>query len=256
MEAEETLTGGTLTAVSRVGNTVRRAAGPWSAQVHQLLRTLRAQGLEEVPEPLGFDEKGREILTFLPGEVGHFPTPALRSDVILVAAAHLLQRMHAATLELAQTCPSGWQAATREPIEVICHGDFAPYNCVFEQGRLIGAIDFDHAHPGPRAWDLAYALYRFVPLMDPSNPESYGSFAEQARRARLFCEAYGLPERSGLVATLLARVAAMADNLRQGAALGDPRYQANIEAGHLQIYTTDYAYLETHQDQLQQMLGA
>jgi hypothetical protein len=47
----------------------------------------------------------------------------------------------------------------------------------------------------------------------------------------------------------------MADYLRQGAAQGDQRLQANIAAGHLAIYTTDYAYLEANQAQFQAALG-
>ena len=143
-----------------------------------------------------------------------------------------------------------WQAPVREPVEVICHGDFAPYNCVFDGGRLVGVIDFDHAHPGSRAWDLAYALYRFAPLMHPSNPDSYGGMAEQARRARLFCDAYGLGDRTALVPAILSRVAYMAEFLRAGAAQGDERILDNIAAGHLRIYLTDLAYLEEQRDVL------
>ena len=47
----------------------------------------------------------------------------------------------------------------------------------------------------------------------------------------------------------------MADYLRQGAANGDKRLQANINAGHLEIYTTDYAYLHAHQEQFLMALG-
>jgi aminoglycoside phosphotransferase (APT) family kinase protein len=111
---------------------------------------------------------------------------------------------------------------------------------------LSGVIDFDHAHPGNRHWDLAYAIYRFAPIAAPSNPEGYGTVGEQCRRARLFCDAYGLHERSDLVQTIKARVASMAEYLRQGAIQGDNRLQANIAAGHLAIYTTDYAYLDAH----------
>ena len=249
MDAEEKLTGGNSSIVSRIGNTVRREAGFWTTQVHFLLAHLRAKGIQEVPAPLGFDEQGREILTFLPGLVGHASTPELRSDKVLISAARLLRRIHDATQDIAQVYKSGWQSPTREPIEVICHGDFAPYNCVFEQGKLIGVIDFDHAHPGNREWDLAYALYRFVPIMAPSNPENYGTLQEQSRRARLFCDAYGLSERSTVIQTTKSRIAYMAEYIRQGAANSDARLQANIDEGHLEIYTTDYAYLDLHEEQ-------
>ena len=254
MEIEEKLAGGNRTAVSRVGDTVRREVGPWTKQVHLLLAHLRSKGIQEVPTPLGFDSQGREILTFLPGLVGHDPLPELRTDQILISAARLLRRIHDATEDLAQTHRSGWQTPTREPIEVICHGDFAPYNCVFERGELIGVIDFDHAHPGNREWDLAYAVYRFAPITDPSNPENYGTLQEQCRRVRLFCDEYGLRERSTLVQSILSRIAYMADYLRQGAANGDGRLQANIDEGHLDIYITDHAYLDAHRDQFQMAL--
>ena len=257
MQPEEALSGGNMALVSRVGDTVRREAGFWTPRVQQLLAHLRAKGIREVPLTLGMDAQGREVLSFIPGLVGHAPLPdALRSDDVLVSAARLLRRMHDATAELAHDWLSGWQAVTREPVEVICHGDFAPYNCVFEHGELVGVIDFDHAHPGSRAWDLAYALYRFVPIMDATNPDGFGTIQEQCRRARLFCDAYGLTERSRLVETLRLRIESMADFLRQGAAKGDPRMLANIEAGHLAIYLTDSAYVEQHAGELEAALTA
>jgi hypothetical protein len=252
MEMEQELEGGNSTPVVRVGDTVRRAAGPWSPQVHRLLAHLRARGIMEAPAPLGFDEQGREIIAFIPGTVGNDPLPdALRGDDVLVAAAVLLRRIHDATADIAQEMPSGWRAPTRFPVEVICHGDFAPYNCVFEGRKLVGVIDFDYAHPGSRAWDLAYALYRFVPLMAPSNPGGYGDIREQGRRMGLFLAAYRLEDRSRMMTAVKERVATMAEFLRAGAARGDPSALANIAAGHLDIYTTDWAYLEAHGEELQ-----
>jgi hypothetical protein len=255
LEPEEKLEGGNHSAISRIGDTVRRETGPWTPQVHRLLAHLRAKGIQEVPAPLGFDAQGREILTFMPGIAGNDPLPEnLRSDDVLVAAAHLLRRIHDATMDIAQTWPTGWRAPTREPVEVICHGDFAPYNCVFDQGKLVGVIDFDYAHPGNRLWDVAYALYRFAPIMAPSNPDSYGGIIDQCRRVRLFCDVYGLQDRSQVGQFIRLRLAYMADYLRQGAASSDQRLQANIDAGHLAIYVTDYAYLASQYEHLQNYL--
>jgi len=63
------------------------------------------------------------------------------------------------------------------------HGDADPDNCVVKDGLPVGFIDFDAAHPGPRIWDVAYAVYRFAPLPGPENPESFGTPREQGRRA-------------------------------------------------------------------------
>ena len=70
---EVVLSGGNMTPVVRVGDTVRRAAGPWTPTIHALLRHVRAAGFDAVPEPLGIDEKGREILSFVPGRVATYP---------------------------------------------------------------------------------------------------------------------------------------------------------------------------------------
>ena len=51
----------------RVGDTVRRRAGPWTPAVHALLRYLEAAGFE-APRVRGIDERGREILGYIPGE--------------------------------------------------------------------------------------------------------------------------------------------------------------------------------------------
>jgi hypothetical protein len=254
MESNGILPGGTMSAVTRTGNRVHRSAGSWTEQVHRLLTHLREQGIAEVPEPLGFDRQGREVLSYIPGTAAITPTPDLRTDDVLISAARLLRRLHDATTDVAHIWLDGWQSPAREPVEVICHGDFAPYNCVFENQHLVGVIDFDNAHPGPRLWDLAYAVYRFAPITAPTNPENFGSIADQCRRARLFCEAYRLEDRSGLVDAVMARIAAMVESLREGASRGDARFQANIEAGHLSIYENDLAHLMIHQAEYKKLM--
>ncbi len=64
---EEVLAGGDMTAVVRVGDTVRRAAGSWTPTIHAFMRHLHASGFTMVPKPLGIDNRGREIISLLPG---------------------------------------------------------------------------------------------------------------------------------------------------------------------------------------------
>ena len=161
---EEVLAGGNSSMVLRVGDTVHRPAGPWTPAVHQLLSTLRAAGVTEVPEPLGLDEQGREVLSYLPGIVGHYPMPGwIWSPTILHEAGSLLRRVHDASAPLAHSAAI-WQLPAHQPIEVVCLNDIAPYNMVFQDGHITGLIDVDMASPGPRIWDLAYLAYRLVPL--------------------------------------------------------------------------------------------
>lgn len=67
---EELLSGGNTTVVVRVGDTVRRPVGPWTPAVHDLLGHLSRVGFAGSPRALGVDESQREILEFVPGEVG------------------------------------------------------------------------------------------------------------------------------------------------------------------------------------------
>ncbi|WP_285101889.1 aminoglycoside phosphotransferase family protein [Promicromonospora sp. MEB111] len=161
---EEPLTGGTMNAVVRVGDTVRRTAGPWTPTVHEYLRHVRGRGITEVPEPFGLDERGREVVSFLPGDVPGWPAPEwLWSERNLRDAGRLLRRLHDASLDL-DLPDAVWRLPAREPAEVICHNDAAPYNMVFRAGRLVGLIDVDTASPGPRVWDVAYTAYRMAPF--------------------------------------------------------------------------------------------
>jgi hypothetical protein len=62
------LDGGNAGGAVRVGDTVRRAAGPWTPAVHALLAHLAGRGIVGSPRPLGVDDQGREVLTYLAGE--------------------------------------------------------------------------------------------------------------------------------------------------------------------------------------------
>ena len=73
---EQRLDGGNTGGAIRVGDTVRRAAGPWTPTVHALLAHLADQGFAGSPVPLGLDNQGREILSFLDGEtIGRANSP-------------------------------------------------------------------------------------------------------------------------------------------------------------------------------------
>ncbi len=73
--AEEPLAGGFNGPVVRIGETVRRSAGPWTPTVQALLGHLRERGFTLAPEPLGYDERGREVVSYLEGEVPLYPLP-------------------------------------------------------------------------------------------------------------------------------------------------------------------------------------
>jgi aminoglycoside phosphotransferase (APT) family kinase protein len=253
MEEETELVGG-VNHVVRHNNTVTRPAGSWTPSVHRLLDHLQARGFTGAPRALGTSEDGsEEVVTYLDGDVGHYPLPDhARSDAALQAAARLLRGLHDATADFPHQPDDVWMLPAREPVEVVCHGDAAPYNCVFRDGLPVAFIDFDTAHPGPRLWDACYTAYRYVPLHAPGADEGTLPLAEQARRLSLFADAYGLSEsdRALLPATVAARLTALVDFMTEQAAAGNLAFARHLADGHHRRYLADAEYVTAHADQL------
>lgn len=248
---EEELTGGGTARVFLVGGTVRKPVMPWTPAVQRLLGHLEAEGFAGAPVSRGTDAEGRMVLGYLQGRVGNYPLPPeVRSRQALVTSGRLLRRYHDATAGLARDPGDHWQFDGLEPVEVICHGDFAPYNCVFDGETAVGMIDFDAARPGPRAWDLAYALYRYAPLTHPDNHDGWGTTEEQAVRSRTFLDAYGCTrqDRESAMEMAAPRLRALADFMREQAAAGNENFQRHIDEGHLALYVRDIDYIRDHAD--------
>jgi hypothetical protein len=249
-DTEIELTGGS-TDVVRIGATVRKPVRRWSPAMRVLLHRLRAAGVNGVPAWYGVDEKYRDIFDYLPGEAGNYPlSEHVRGDIALISAARLLRSIHDASVALVDEPDLPWQSPPIEPVEVVCHGDFGTYNCVFEAGEAVGVIDFDGAHLGPRWGDLAYGLYRFAPLTDPANGNGFGDALEQARRARLFLDAYGCTrqQRRDAVDAVGPRMTAAITFMRDAAADGDPNFARYIVDGHADTYLRDIRYVEERAD--------
>jgi hypothetical protein len=246
-DREEALPGGNMGGARRSGDTVRRVAGPWTPTVQDLLRHLRRQGLRWVPEPLGLDDEGRECLSHLPGTVPQDPMPDwVWHDDVLTAAARHMAELHLASAAF-DTRDAVWQAAVHEPVEVICHNDFAPYNMVFTGHQLTGVIDWDTASPGPRVWDVAYLAYRLVPLTDPANPDGLrSSLVERARRLRLLSDAYGpMVSPATIVPVAVTRLEELAATTQLRADQGRSHLRS-----HVGLYRRDARWMAAHVDQL------
>ena len=183
--------GNVSSGVVRIGDTVRRPAGPWTPAVHALLGHLHAAGFHGAPRPLGLDQHGREVLTFIPGTIP-WPDnfPLLDPDDRLRRVAQLIRDFHNAVTGFCPPPDARWQALIpAEGTGIIAHHDLAPWNLVTSP-RHWAFIDWDTAAPGSRLWDLAYALHGFVPLS--ANPRYQR--VNPAHRMRLFAGAYGLDQ--------------------------------------------------------------
>jgi hypothetical protein len=230
-EIEVPLAGGFITqGVVRVGNTVRRPLKPNAGFVHVLLLHLESAGFTAAPRFLGIDAQGREILSFIEGDV----PPNLKewTDAQLVAAAKLICSFHDATLNF----------DGKGDAEVACHGDLSPCNTVFVDGVPAAFIDFDAAKPGRREDDLGYAAWLWL---DVGNNDL--SVGHVGRRLALFGAAYGDRDVHGMVDIVKAAQRALLAGLAPGGGNNDHLRRAAVWAGNCLRWTeaNEPALLET-----------
>ena len=195
MTIEIPMDSGETPGVVKIGSTIRRPVTEFSHTIHTLFQYLEEKGFDASPRFLGIDDRGREVLSFIEGESGQFGSPAHNwSDESLVAAFQLLRRYHDATTGFRPPSDAAWRMEVNlhQPIDVVSHNDFSPYNCIFQNFLPTGIIDFDYACPGGRLQDVAYGIYRFAPLSrmveEPWMPDSVNPLT----RVRLACESYAM----------------------------------------------------------------
>ena len=215
MDNEIALPGGNVGGAVRVGDTVRRATGPWTPAVHGLLNYLAEAGLTGIPRVRGFDERGREILDYLPGTSYGEEVP----DDVLADAMRWLAEYHRVVASYRPEGEIVWRTSRGELAadQIICMHDYGWYNWIGTEAGFSGVIDWDMAGPGVPLDDIAFTAWNTAPLAMPMDP------AYQAARLRLMASSYGdtftplqILEGAPIRAQRSARV------IRAGQEAGDP----------------------------------
>lgn len=197
------LEGGDVTeGLVRVGGTVRRPHSVVSAAVARLLSHLEAVGFDGAPRFLGVDDRGRDVLSFIEGDVAGRPWPEWMADEHrLVSVARLLRRYHDAVEPLGvpdwarsipRPAPAGLPDRVAADPDLIGHRDVTPENVVFGNGRAVALIDFDLLGPTTRVEEVSNLLLWWAAWMPVADRERALRDADPARRAAVALDAYDL----------------------------------------------------------------
>lgn len=186
------LSGGNMNSPMLKQNRIYKSATESSSTIHRLLRHLERKGITWVPQSYGIED-GSHILSYIEGTTAD-EEQWLWNEELLREIAQRMREYHDATVDFKIVPKDIFFQVLQEPHEVICHNDFAPYNCIFKDQQFIGLIDFDVCSPGSRIWDLAYTAYRFIPLYPTeivhNNPASPFTLEEMICRLSIFIKAY------------------------------------------------------------------
>lgn len=199
MSEEEKLEGGGRTLVHRRGDVVFRQSGPWSATVIAYLRHLEKVGFDGSPRVVGngFDDQGREMLTFLEGDFVH---PSPWTEDALPALGDLLRRLHHAGESFRPPSDAAWQQWYGRGLgdykQVYGHCDLGPWNILARAGRPVALIDWETAGPVDALFELGQTCWLNAQLHGDDVAERVGLATpdKRAKHAAMIADGYGLPK--------------------------------------------------------------
>jgi aminoglycoside phosphotransferase (APT) family kinase protein len=137
----------------------------------------------------------------------------------------------------------------RQPVETVCHNDLTQWNTVFREGLPVAFIDWDTAAPGPRAGDLGFIAWRWVPFWRDAKCKAHGlptGVAEKARRFRLLLGAYGIEPEVGIVQEGIERMSQLQKHMWQLVANGSEWELELARRGVLDETALEIAWIEEH----------
>ncbi|SHF87463.1 aminoglycoside phosphotransferase family protein [Streptoalloteichus hindustanus] len=192
-----------------VGDRVIRPAHWWTPTVHALLRHLHEVGFDRVPLPLGLTDD-HETLRWIPGDSGRAGWSRVVPEAGLRAFARLLRDYHEAVRGFVPPATASWALSYLQPDAdpIVCHGDFGPWNVVWDDLTPVGLLDFDLAGPAARTYDVAYALEYVAPFRADAEAVcwlAHDAPPDRRRRIEVFAEEYGLTGTEGLVDAVIER---------------------------------------------------
>ncbi|MEM6378785.1 MAG: aminoglycoside phosphotransferase family protein [Bacteroidota bacterium] len=188
---------GSVNQVQRFGDTIHRPSYPWTETINHFLGHLHTKGIKEIGQSLGFHKDGKSVYTYLPGTAALRPwIGILKKEEGLVVLTNFLKRFHQAQADYKIPASAIWYTSNYDPQTgpIIRHGDFGPWNTIWQGQEFSGVIDWDFAEPGTVLQELAQLAWYTVPLSGESGWQEAGFSARPDFKARLqiICQTYGV----------------------------------------------------------------
>lgn len=217
--------------------------GPWSPAVHALLTHLERVGFAGAPRFAGTGEYEGRAVEWLSWIDGHEIDAGEYAIGALADLGRLIRALHDATAGFVLPPGIDWTHPSETEVDgefVICHNDLAPRNTVCRDDHPVAFIDWDLAALGPRLWDIAHAIWQFVPLRRDSKLD--------VDRTRAIVAGYGMPE---IVPPDLARIIALrmertASGIAQLASSGEEAFVRLRDQGVVTSIREDREWVLAH----------
>ena len=238
--------------ILKVGDTIHRPTHFWSPAVHELLKYLESINFSYSSRYFGQDYQGREVLSHIDGESGVDGWKKITTDEGLRKYAKLLRAYHDAVADFHPSGGLGWSTGAKklQAGDIICHGDFGPWNIVWQGDEPVGIIDWDMAHPALPDHDILYALEYAAPFRDDETAIKWHHFdkvPDRKHRIAIFLEAYGAPAIDNVTARVAAMQRAVKDQAAYLAKRGIQPQADWASEGHLERIEKRAQWTEGHE---------
>ena len=219
---------GRVTEFTRVGDTVHRPASANTESMRQLLVHLERSGFDRAPRMVGTEPGGGVVLSWVDGWVPD-DSEGWRLDLrALESVGELLRAYH----DCAQgfTPETGFEEGPQTVTagDIVCHGDIAPRNTVFRDGRAVAFIDWDGIFVSSPMWDLGHAVWQFGPVCDDGDPwlRDWPAPPERSERIAALVRGYRLErsEAEQLASMVVEVIAGCSRSVARKAAAGIPAF--------------------------------
>ena len=191
----------------------RRPPSRWSLDPHgaRLPSPSRESRLRRAPRVRGTDGAGREILTFIEGdvlaraqdgnqEIQRRGPPGLRLRNACSRRRSYCGNFHDAAATFVPPEGTVWRrydVPAMSAGEAVCHGDIGPHNTVYRSGVPVAFIDWDTIRPNDPIVEFGAAAWKYVPLGNDVYFEAsdFRTRPSLTRRLAVFARAYGVHDR-------------------------------------------------------------